>query len=182
MATATILHIGEDVCRRIPVIQTAGFAVFQSEISIPAIRTAFDHGDTFSAVVFHSDISSPPELTVHEARNLSQAPFILFQNPAVICDETDFNLVIPPLTPPAIWLQKLVEVIQASRKLCEQSAQLRKDSAAIRTQSQTLRAQSARNRVCPTDPDALWNGENGGIPDPKRPEEPPGGSVRVKLG
>ena len=182
MATTTILHIGEDICQRIPVMETAGLVVVQSEMAVPAIRTVFNRGDIFSAVIFHSDLSAPPGPAVCETRNLCEAPFVLFQNPAVQCDEADFNLVIPPLTPPTIWLQKLVEIIEASRELCEQSAQLRQDCAAARNKSETLRAASARNRVCPIDPDALWNGETGAIPDFKPPEESRSDDARAKAG
>lgn len=171
MATATILHIGEDLCQRIPVMETAGFVVLQSEISVPAIRGAFEVGDDFCAVVFHSDISAPPQPTVRQIRRFSEAPFVLFENPAVSCDQSDFNLVIPPLTPPSIWLQKLTELIQSSRELCESSALLRQDCRAIRSKSELLPSLSARNRICPIDPEALWNGESGSIPESKPPEE-----------
>ena len=170
MATATILHVGEDLCQRIPVMETAGLTVLQSETAISAIHSAFDQVDTFSAVIFHSDIAAPPEPTVQETRTLCEAPLVLFQNPAVSCDETDFNLVIPPLTPPAIWLQKLLEVIQSSRELCEHSARLGQECGAVRSRSARLRAESARNRRCPIDAEALWNGEVGGIPEGKAPE------------
>ena len=171
MATTTILHIGEDLCQRSPVMETVGLVVVQTEIDIPAIRRAFDDGHTFSSVVFQSDISSPPQPTVRETRRLTEAPFVLFQNPAVICDEDEFNLVVPPLTPPAVWLQKLVQLIEDSRRLCRESAQLRRDCAAIRSSSEVLRANSARNRVLPVDPEALWNGEPGAKPEPKPPQE-----------
>lgn len=180
MAKTTILHIGEDICQRIPVMETAGLTVLQSEMAIPEIRRVFDDRDTFSAVIFHSDICAPPQPTVCETRNLCDAPFVLFQNPAVQCDEAEFNLVIPPLTPPAIWLQKLVEIIDASHELREQSMQLRQDCVTARTKSETLRTASARNRVCPIDPDALWNGETGAIPDSKPPEESHSDGARAK--
>lgn len=170
MTTNTILHVGEDFCQRIPVMETAGLIVLQSEMSTPAIHSVFGRGETFSAVVFHSDIVAPPEPTVHETRTLCEAPLVLFQNPAVVCEETDFNLVIPSLTPPAIWLQKLLEVIEASRELRDSSAQLRQDCSAIRSQSMRLRVESARKRKCPIDPEAIWNGENGGSADGEAPE------------
>lgn len=183
MPTATILHVGEDLCQRIPVMETAGFIVLRSETTLPAVQNAFQIGDDFCAVVFHSDIFAPPAPTVREIRNLSEAPLVLFENPAVHCDESDFNLVIPPLTPPSIWLQKLTEVIQSSRELRGRSVLLRRDCNAARTKSEVLRAGSARNRICPIDPDALWNGETGSIPASKPPEEEaPPGTSRAKAG
>jgi hypothetical protein len=171
MATTIILHVGEDLCQRIPVLETAGLVVQQTETDIPAIRAAFSHGDTFSAVLFHSDISAPSQSAARETRTLSQAPLVLFQNPAAACDENEFNLVIPPLTPPAVWLQQLCELIEQCRGLRERSGQLRLDCATIRSQSDLLRARPAHNRIGPIDPDALWNGETGAIPESKPPEE-----------
>ncbi|HEV2135498.1 MAG TPA: hypothetical protein VGR47_14790 [Terracidiphilus sp.] len=182
MASTTILHFGDDLCQRIPVMEAAGLMVLQSEISIPAIHTAFDQGDSFSAVIFHCDIVAPPEPAIQEARILSQAPFIFFQNSAVACDESEFNLVIPPLTPPSIWLQKLVELVEDFRVIREESLRLREDCIGVRNKSQALRALSARNRICPIDPDALWNGETGAIPEPKPPEESGPGELRTKAG
>lgn len=171
MATSTVLHVGDDLCQRIPVMQTAGFIVFQSECAIPAIHHAFGRGGGFSAVIFHSDISAPPAPAIRETRALSPAPFVLFQNPTVICDDSEFDLIIPALTPLDIWLEKLREIIQAARELCERSQQLRFDCAAVRSESQAILAKSLRNRVSPIDPEALWRGESDGKPpEASRPE------------
>ena len=172
MAASTILHVGEDLCRRIPVMETDGFVVYQSEVEIPAIHIAFGRKEDYSAVVFHNDIAAVPDDAVHEARSMSEAPFVLFQNPTVASNEAEFDLVIPSLTPPDVWLLKLREVIQASRQFREDSVQLREECAAIRTKSQELRATSARTRVPPIDPDALWRGSvAGSLPDSKLPQE-----------
>lgn len=183
MAAATILHVGEDICQRIPVMETAGFVVRQSEIAVPAIHRVFENGDGISAVIFHSDISAPPEPTVRETRSLTDAPLVLFENPAVNCDESEFNLVIPPLTPPAIWLKKLSEVVEASRELRKGSAHLQQDCREVRSRSAELRAESAHNRICPIDSEALWNGESGSIAESKPPEEERGpDGLREKAG
>lgn len=180
MATTTILHIGEDVCQRIPVIESAGFVVLKCEIALPAIRTAFDHGDNFSAILFHSDISAPPVPTVRETRSLSQAPLILFQNPAIICNETDFNLVIPPLTPPALWLKSLKEAVLASIQGREYSHQLRKDCKEAQAWSRSLRESSARNCRYAIDPDSFWRSESSSATDSAHEEDSRPGSARTK--
>lgn len=171
MAT-NILHVGEDLCRRIPVMQTAGFVVLRSEVKILAIHAAFDREEDYSAVVFHNDIAAVSEEAVHETRTLTEAPFVLFQNPTNACDDGEFDLVVPALTPPDVWLQKLREVIQASREIREHSRTLRKDSAAAVSSSRELRARCAISRVPPFDPDVLWRGRDGdGLPESKPPEE-----------
>jgi hypothetical protein len=171
MAALSVLHIGDDLCRRIPVMETAGFVVYQSEVKIPAIHIAFEREEGYSAVVFHNDIAAVPEDVVNEARLLSEAPFVLFQNPTVPSNEVEFDLVIPSLTTPDVWLLKLRELIQASRQILEDSIHLRQDCAATRSKSQQLRLASARKRVPPIDPDAIWRGSSiGSFPESKPPQ------------
>lgn len=169
MWTATILHVGEDLCQRIPVLSRAGFVVLRSENSIPAIRDAFAGGDLFAAVVFHSDLAAPAEPAIHETRSLSTAPLILFQNPIILLDDRKFDLVIPALTPPAVWLQNLKEIIRLSRETIVEAQQLRKDCESVRAQSQALRASAARNRSVSIDPEAPWSSEDGKGPGSKKP-------------
>jgi hypothetical protein len=114
MANSTILHVGNDVCQRIPVMRTASFAVLQSEDSVPAILKAILGGDSFSAITFDADISTPSSV-VRAARRLSAAPLVQFENPSVYYDRSYFDLVIPTLTHPSYWLKKLHDVIEASR-------------------------------------------------------------------
>ena len=183
MAACTILHIGDDLCRRIPVMETAGFVVYQSEVKIPAIHTAFEREEDYSAVVFHNDIAAIPEDAVQETRSLSEAPFVLFQNPTVPGNEEEFDLVIPPLTSPDVWLLNLRELIQASRQMRQDTIQLRKDAAAVRSKSQELRLASARKCVPPIDPEAIWRGSSAGsFPEPKPPQETGPDKFREKAG
>lgn len=161
MAVATILHVGEDFCRRIPVLERAGFRVFESAGSLPAIERSLSGGDIFSAVTFHCDLAELPDGMVRATRTFSIAPCILFANPALQLEESDFDLVIPALTPPGVWLKRLRDVIEISCRLHEQSLQLRQDCKDVRAQSQLIRAESSRLRVSPIDADALWRGETG---------------------
>lgn len=167
MASASILHVGNDVCQRIPVLTRAGFAVRRSEDSIQAIRAALTGEDPFSAILFHCDMAPPAETTVHEARSLSDAPLVLFQNPTVLCNDRDFDLVVPVLIPPGIWLKKLKELIEESHRLCEQAHRLHKDCDSVRSQSRSLRASAARNRKVSIDPNAPWQGKSGPPREPK---------------
>ena len=183
MAASIILHIGDDFCRRIPVMETAGFVVHQSEVKIPAIHIAFQREEDYSAVIFHNDIAAVPEDAVQETRSLSEAPFVLFQNPTVPSNEEEFDLVIPPLTSPDVWLLKLRELIHASRQIREDTIQLRRDCAAARSRSQELRLASERHRVPPIDPDAIWRGSSAGkLPESKSPQEAGPDKFREKAG
>lgn len=138
MATATILHVGDDFCQRIPVLSRAGFIVVRSEDSLESIRNAFADGDSFSAVVFHCDVVPLQPAAVHETRSLSAAPLVLFQNPTVDCVDHGFDLVIPVLTPPATWLTKLEELIQESYQLQQRAQLLRQDCESERARSHAL--------------------------------------------
>ena len=102
MAATTILHIGNDICQRIPVMRSVSFAVFQAEDSIPAIHSASAGGDSFSAVTFHGDFSAPSSSVVRAARRLSAAPLVLFENPSVYYEKIyfDFDILIPALASP----------------------------------------------------------------------------------
>lgn len=160
MATAPILHVGEDLCQRILVLEKAGFSVLKAEDSIPAIRKTFAGGDTFSAIILQSDFSLLPVEIVRTTRTLSAAPLVLFSNPAIYCDEGEFDLVIPTLTPPSLWIEKLREVIDASMRLRERSVQLRQECEETRTKLEALCAESRRLSVTRIDADAIWRGES----------------------
>ena len=140
-------------------MRTASFSVVQSEDSIPAIRKAFAGGDAFSAITFNADISAPSEDIVRATRSLSAAPLVLFENPAVYCDTSTYDIVIPPFIDPGGWLKRLHDSIEASREQRERSVQLRQESATIESTFLEIRAASARVLADPIDLDAIWRGE-----------------------
>jgi hypothetical protein len=119
MANGSILHVGSDICQRIPVLTQAGYQVLRSEDSVQAISSYFADGDRFSAIVFQCDLAAPAESMVHAIRALSTAPFVLFQNPTVDCEDSGFDLAVPVLTPPDIWLKKLKDLVEESGRLRE---------------------------------------------------------------
>lgn len=180
---SSILHVGEDVCRRIPVMETAGFVVFQCKVEIPAIDSAFEQHKDYSAVVFQNDIAAVPENVVATIRSHCEAPLVLFQNPTISSNDEGFDLVIPALTAPDVWLRKLNEAIQTSGDTRERSRRLRSDCADVRSGSQSLRPESSTNRNPLIDADALWRGNDAaGVPRPKPPEEVRPEKLREKAG
>lgn len=156
MATAALLYVGDDFFHRIPVMEKAGLAVVSSEDSISTIQTALGNGIAFSAITFHCDFFLIPPEIVQTARTHSASPLVLFSNPLLNCDESEFDLVIPAMTPPTLWIQKLRELIQASILLRERSVQLRQDCLETRFHSEALRLESGRLCQHPIDADALW--------------------------
>lgn len=160
MAAAAVLHVGDDFCHRIPVLERNGVLVLRTECSVVGVRGSFAKGDLFSAVTFHNDVLPPLGAVVSTVRELSRAPLILFRNPTVDCDERPFDLVIDvDGTPPAVWSKTLREAIEESRKLREKSQQLCQDCAALGKVFQELRETISRNLVSPVDYDALFRRE-----------------------
>ena len=135
--SGTIVHFGSDTRSRIPILKTAGYDVpscdslqqFESIVKTArpdaVLLTAMD-GDA-RLVVF----------TIHEC---SAAPVIVFDTD--ISEQPDglgFDLVIEPLTNPAIWLESVRQLIEDTRRSCA-------DAAATRRQSEKLRAESFESR------------------------------------
>jgi hypothetical protein len=161
MAT-TVLHVGDDPCHRIPVMEQRGLSVVQSECSVGGLQHVFTGGMTFSALTFHNETYTPADAVVSTARTLSTAPFVLFHNPFVRCDQSVFDLVIPVHTSPVAWLKSLEQAIQEAKQLRKMSLQLRQDCADVRAISRKLQIAANRNKAKNIDVDALWR---------KKPEE-----------
>lgn len=159
MAAARVLHVGDDLCHRIPVIEMSGIVVFRSESSAAGLRTSLMKGDLFSALTFQNDMRPPEDVVVSTARELCRAPLILLRNPMIECDERRFDLVIDVEEPPAVWSKTLKQVIEESRRIGEFSRKLRGECEVMRDWSRSLTEMLRRNQVSPIDYDALFRGE-----------------------
>jgi len=160
MAAAAVLYVGDDVCHRIPVMESAGIVVLRAECSIAGVRRSLARAKLLSAVTFHNDLFPPARAVVSTAREFSRAPLILFRNPFVECDDRLFDLVLP-VGSPAVWSKSLAQTLEESRRICEASRQLRQDCEAARDWSQVLREVSKRNRICPIDEDTIFRPDEG---------------------
>jgi hypothetical protein len=136
MAAATILQIGNDACRRSLVLARAGFRLRQCEERTEAVAEMFAAQDPIGAVVFEASYhAAPHRAVVRLARCRTSAPLILFENSACDCDVNGFDLVIPVLTAPALWLFEIERTIARSRELTSNSAQLRMECADVWAES-----------------------------------------------
>lgn len=170
MAAARILYVGDDICHRIPVMESHGVVVLRSAPSVAGVRSLLADGDALSGVAFQNDVCPPPSAVVSTARELSRAPLILLKNPMVECDERAFDIVIAvDGTAPAVWSKTLIQAVEEARRLREYSRQLRQDCAAARDLSKSFREMSMRNRIDPVDYEALFRTEADGAP--KRSED-----------
>lgn len=112
MTTGRLIHFGIDDCGRIPVLTKAGFAVETCD-SLPALASSLrDCGDPDAVVVTEGPYLRRIAETV---RARSGAALILFLSSLDACDDSAFDLVVAPLTMPAIWLERVACVIRRSR-------------------------------------------------------------------
>jgi len=171
VAAAALLHVGEDTCHRIPVMEASGLFVVRAECSILSIRRALKSGRQFSIVTFHNDVVAPAIEAVTEVRSATTAPLVLFENPSVACNERDFDLVISAHTPPEIWLQSLRMTIENSRRICDKSRQLRVECEEVRATARELRAAAAHNRIVAFDSVAMWRRDGDSDAENRREDE-----------
>lgn len=149
---ARIIHFGADSCSRLLVLEHAGYDVDDCP-SVIKLGSALSAGRNADAVLMTED----PRASRHEAislvRSHSSAPLVLFQTAGPTFDEPEFDLVIPVLTPPREWLEKIAATIERSRALVaesrfarEQSVVLRQESSIVRQTAVFERERSARER------------------------------------
>jgi hypothetical protein len=160
MATETILHVGQDLSYRIPIMEKAGLSVRRAPYSEEGIRDAFAGTDRFSALTFQLDSSAISTQVVRLARS-RWSPLVLFENTVTEYDPLDFDVVIPSLTRPERWLSILHLAIEHSRRLLAYSSQLREEAIAVRAQSRDLRSELHRLLASPIDVDAFWRPSSG---------------------
>lgn len=160
MAAGAILYVGDDACRRVPVMESAGIFVLRAECSVGGVRRSLIRGQEVSAVTFHNDRFAPGRKVIATTRKLSRAPLILFKNPLVECDERMFDIIMP-VPPPQLWPTSIEATLEQSRKVREFSLQLREESAAVRHWSQSLREASRRLQICPVDQDVIFRPMDG---------------------
>jgi hypothetical protein len=150
MATS-VIHFGEDICFRLPVLESAGYSVAECH-SIELLSAALRHNP--EAVLLEEEPQSLIEAAAFLTRSRSAASLILFHSEVDSFTAGDFDLVIPSLTPPEEWLSEIADLLQQSRTiraesqtLLKASSSLRQDSAAVRKAVSEERARSIRERA-----------------------------------
>lgn len=140
---ARIVHMGGDGCSRLAVLQSAGYMV-QDCASLPEFVTALNCPP--DAVVLTELDGDPNEAVLAVARECSPVPVILFQSPDCHCPVWEFDLVIPNLTPPRSWLDKIAALIECSKALRVERPTLREESASLRLESAAMRQRCEEER------------------------------------
>ncbi len=143
---ARVLHIGEDDCHRISILESAGYDV-QRCGSLREFQTQLQTGSDGDAIfVTECDGVSPTDAAVL-ARSRSPAPLILFRTTNRRAPEKRFDLIVDSLEPPEQWLKDVDALIAKSRKLRAQSATLIEESRQLRRESAEVRMQSRQERA-----------------------------------
>ena len=159
MATALILYVGDDTCSRVRIFERAGLGVIRSRCTVKDIEDAVKGISTIDAAVFHND-HCPIDSEIFPAiHGLISGPLILFETPDIACDESAFDLVIAPLTPPQIWLSEIAAAIHMCRYHVGRSRELCAEAANARMKSHAIRLASSRLRVLPIKLNAIWRGD-----------------------
>lgn len=148
---ATVVHFGEDICYRVPVLRSAGYAVEQCD--------SLEHFSTFLAwnpdvVALEEEPLIPLRKAISFARARSSASLVLFQHDISATPLEECDLIVPALTAPEEWLDEIATLLERSRTiradsqaLVRKSASLRQDAAAVREMTREIRARSVRQRA-----------------------------------
>lgn len=155
---ASILHVGDDLTFRIPVMERAGFSVCRTGCSVENLQKGVSSAPDPSALVFHADVEPIPSPVLNFANTLC-SPLIFFDSAIVVQDHESFDLVIPVLTPPWAWLECLNAAIEYSKTIQNRSRQLLKEAAVTRSECQKLRSRLHRLRTYSLDIESIWRSE-----------------------
>ncbi|HEY3990795.1 MAG TPA: hypothetical protein VGM02_15940 [Acidobacteriaceae bacterium] len=165
---ASVVHFGDDVCFRLPVLRSAGYSVATCDsLELLSMTLTWD----FDAVIVEEKPRALTRDAVSLIRSRSRASVILFRTEIDNVIPGELDLVIPTLTAPEAWLSEIAALIQWSQQLRAESQALSRQAVALRENSVAIRkifrencARSIRQRSRSFEDS--WS----------RPEPPPDGS------
>lgn len=108
---ARVLHLGEDDCHRVSILESAGYRVELCK-SLAQFLAALHSGTHFDALFLTEREGVSPEEVAALARSHSTAPLILFRTSNRRAPEKQFNLVVNSLDPPEQWLKQVAAVLE----------------------------------------------------------------------
>jgi hypothetical protein len=111
---ARVIHFGPDHCHRLMVLRSAGYAVEECH-SLSQLGERLESGEAPDAVLMSDDGEFPLQEPMAVSRKHSSTPVILFRSTTVAYEDSGFDLVIPCLTPPKLWLSDVDAVIEKNR-------------------------------------------------------------------
>lgn len=111
---ARVVHFGPDDCHRLMVLRSAGYTVEDCR-SLLQLRDALADGASPDAVLMSDGDGVSPQEAVGIARAHSSNPVILFRSTNMTYEDCRFDLVVPCLTPPEVWLNDVDALIEKRR-------------------------------------------------------------------
>jgi hypothetical protein len=111
---ARVIHFGPDDCHRLMVLRSAGYTVDDCR-SLMQLRVNLETGIVPDAVLMSDGDGVSPEEAAALARSRACHPLILFRTTHVPYEDGGFDLVVPCLTPPEIWLNEMDALIERTR-------------------------------------------------------------------
>jgi len=109
-----ILTFGYDACHRWAVLRLAGFTVHVCE-SIGELRDLLIKRSQVDAVIMVEDIVSVPQEAIVAAKSYFDGPLVLFQARSKSEHKESFDLCVPILSGPSVWLPKLESLLDSIR-------------------------------------------------------------------
>lgn len=101
-----ILTFGYDACHRWAVLRLAGFTVHVCE-SIGELRERLMKPENVDAVIMVEDVVSVPQEAITAAKSYFSGPLVLFQARINSKHKEAFDLCIPVLSGPSVWLGQI---------------------------------------------------------------------------
>ena len=117
-----LLTFGYDACHRWAVLRLAGFTVNQCS-SIEDLREQLMDSNSVDALIMVEDIVKVPPETIIVARSYFTGPIVLFEGRYPANHGDAFDLCVPILTGPEVWLPQIgiLTEISGARRVSEPS-------------------------------------------------------------
>jgi hypothetical protein len=148
---ATVVHFGEDVCYRLPVLRSAGYAVEQCD-SLEQFSTFLSSAP--DVVVLEEEPQVPLLKAISFTRARSSASLVLFRHDSATTLAEECDLIIPALTAPEEWLSEIATLLQRScaaredsRALVRKPATPHQDATAVKEMTREVRARATLQRT-----------------------------------
>jgi len=114
-----LLTFGYDACHRWAVLRLAGFKVDQSgsiqELREQLMGSHFMGSHSVEAVIMVEDIVSVPPEAILAARSYFTGPLVLFEGQTPTSHREAFDVVVPALTRPEVWLPRIDKLSETIR-------------------------------------------------------------------
>lgn len=143
--SARIIHVGADACHRLVVLERAGFRV-QECSNIAALREVLESEPGPDAVVVTEDNGPFSQQAVAMVQTYSSFPLILFGEPQHSFAESGFDLVVPILSPPDVWLAQVAAVIAHGQTVRIRSILSGTDASLSHAEARHAVSQSVRSK------------------------------------